>query len=156
MSDESAEQGEKPDTPGRWGHQREGAEGEEREAEFSRRIGMKAARKLRARRAQDREAQTAWSGLGMMGLVGWGVSVPTLLGAALGIWLDQQFPREHSWTLTLLFAGLLIGCLNAWGWVAREERITRRRDGQEAGEQQEGISKPESGSTRRSKGGSKE
>lgn len=155
MSDEPAERRAKPDAQRRRGRQHERTEGEEREAEFSRRIGMKAARKLQARRAQDREAQTVWSGLGMMGLVGWGVSVPTLLGAALGIWLDQQFPGKHSWTLTLLFAGLLIGCLNAWCWVAREERITRRRDGQEAGEQQEGISKPESGSTRRSKGGNK-
>lgn len=100
------------------------------EPEFSRRIKVKAARKLRARQAQDRGTETVWSGLGMIGLVGWGVSVPTLLGAALGIWLDRRFPGEHSWTLTLLFAGLVIGCLNAWRWIAREERITRK-DGEQ-------------------------
>jgi ATP synthase protein I len=104
----------------------------EGEPEFSRRIKVKAARKLRAREAQGRDAETAWSGLGMIGLVGWGVSVPTLLGAALGIWLDRRFPGEHSWTLTLLFAGLVIGCLNAWRWITREERITRKDEEQKA------------------------
>jgi ATP synthase protein I len=33
-----------------------------------------------------------WFGLGMMGLIGWSVAVPTLLGAALGIWLDNRYP----------------------------------------------------------------
>ena len=103
----------------------------EGESKFSQHVKVKAARKLRARQAQGREAETVWSGLGMVGMVGWGVSVPTLLGAALGIWLDRQFPGTHSWTLTLLFAGLLIGCLNAWRWINREERITRE-EGAEA------------------------
>ena len=42
----------------------------------------------------------------MMGLIGWSVAVPTLLGAALGLWLDQHHPGKHSWTLALLVAGL--------------------------------------------------
>lgn len=107
-------------------------ESEGREPEFSRRIKVKATRKLQARQGQGRDKETAWSGLTMIGLVGWGISVPTLLGAALGIWLDRQFKGEHSWTLTLLFIGLLIGCLNAWRWITREERITRKEEGREA------------------------
>ena len=43
----------------------------------------------------------------MMGLIGWSVVVPTLLGAALGIWLDKHHPGKHSWTLALLVAGLV-------------------------------------------------
>jgi ATP synthase protein I len=82
-------------------------------------VGAKAARKLRARR---NPAPGVWFGLGMMGLVGWSVVVPTLLGAALGIWLDKHRPGLHSWTLALLIAGLTIGCLNAWHWVAREDK----------------------------------
>jgi ATP synthase protein I len=144
--------GGKPDAQGGPGPQHEKAGREKREAEFSRRIKVKAARKVRARRTQDREAQIIWSGLGMIGLVGWGVSVPTLLGAALGIWLDRRFPGEHSWTLTLLFAGLLIGCLNAWRWVTHEERVTRIREGQETGECQERASKPETEAAEGNKG----
>lgn len=89
---------------------------------FIRQVGEKEKRKLKAQR---RVTQTVWSGLGMMGLVGWSVAVPTLLGAALGIWLDRRYPGVHSWTLTLLIIGLVIGCLNAWHWVAREERQIR-------------------------------
>ena len=92
---------------------------DEDRAAFSRQVGEKAARKLKARRHVTR---TVWHGLGMMGLVGWSVVVPTLLGAALGIWLDRHFPATHSWTLSLLFIGLLVGCLVAWHWVAKENK----------------------------------
>jgi len=85
---------------------------------FSREVGAKAARKLKARR---NPTQGVWLGLGMMGLIGWSVVVPTLLGAALGIWLDNRHPGKHSWTLALLVAGLVIGCWNAWRWVGKED-----------------------------------
>ena len=93
------------------------------ETDFSRQIGAKETRKLIAQR---KTLRTVWFGLGMMGLVGWSIAIPTLLGAALGIWLDKRYPGVHSWTLTLLIIGLVAGCLNAWHWVAREDRAIRR------------------------------
>jgi ATP synthase protein I len=89
---------------------------------FSRQVGAKAARKLKARR---NSTPGVWFGLGMMGLIGWSVVVPTLLGAALGIWLDNRHLGSHSWTLALLVAGLAIGCFNAWHWVAKEDKAMR-------------------------------
>lgn len=86
---------------------------------FAEQAGTKAARKLKARRDAT---QGVWFGLGMMGLIGWSVAVPTLLGAALGLWLDARHPGTHSWTLALLVAGLAIGCLNAWHWVAKQDK----------------------------------
>lgn len=85
-------------------------------------VGAKAARKIKARR---NSSQGIWFGLGMMGLIGWSVVVPTLLGAALGVWLDKHHPGGRSWTLALLVAGLAIGCFNAWLWVAKEDRAMR-------------------------------
>lgn len=85
-------------------------------------IGGKAARKLKARRRGD---SGVWFGLGMMGLIGWSVVVPTLLGAALGIWLDAHHPGNHSWALALLVAGLVLGCVSAWHWVAKEEKAMK-------------------------------
>jgi ATP synthase protein I len=93
--------------------------------EFSQRVGAKAARKLKAQR---RVAQTVWTGLGMMGMVGWSVAVPTLLGAALGLWVDKHYPGAHSWTLMLMAIGLGLGCLTAWHWVAREGREIREQE----------------------------
>ena len=95
------------------------------ETEFSHQVGKKAARKLRAQR---HVTQTVWSGLGMMGLVGWSVVVPTLLGAALGLWVDKHYPGSHSWTLMLLAIGLGLGCFNAWHWVAKEDREIRKQE----------------------------
>jgi len=94
-------------------------------ADFSRQIEAKAARKLKAQR---HVTQTVWSGLGMMGLVGWSVAMPTLLGAALGLWLDDRYPGGHSWTLALLAAGLVLGCFNAWHWVDKEGREIRKQE----------------------------
>jgi len=88
---------------------------------FAGEVGIKANRKLKARKS----TQGVWFGLGMMGLIGWSVVVPTLLGAALGIWLDKHHPGKHPWTLALLVAGLAVGCLNAWHWVAKEDKAMR-------------------------------
>jgi len=95
------------------------------ETEFSHQVGEKAARKLKAQR---HVTQTVWSGLGMMGLVGWSVVVPTLLGAALGLWIDKHYPGSHSWTLMLLAIGLGLGCVTAWHWVAKENREIREQE----------------------------
>ena len=90
-------------------------------------IGANAARKLKARR---NPSASVYFGLGMMGMVGWSVVIPTLLGTALGVWLDKRHPGAHSWTLALLVAGLALGSLNAWHWVAKEGRAMREEEGE--------------------------
>lgn len=92
---------------------------ESKPSTFSRKVGATVARKLKARR---NPSPGVWYGLGMMGLIGWSIALPTLLGVALGAWLDSQKLGERSWTLALLVAGLTIGCLNAWLWVAKEAK----------------------------------
>ena len=89
---------------------------------FAEDVGAKERRKLWARR---KPAPGVWFGIGMMGLIGWSVCVPTLLGAALGLWLDGHYGGPRSWTLALLVAGLAIGCFNAWRWVAQEGQTMR-------------------------------
>ena len=90
---------------------------------LGKKVAPKEARKLRAKRHSDRGV---WFGLGMVGLIGWSVSVPTLLGAFLGLWLDRICPGGRSWTLALLVGGLVLGCWNAWYWVAKENKAIRQ------------------------------
>lgn len=85
--------------------------------EWSEEVGAKEARKVRARRTKDR---TLWVGLGMFGVIGWSVSVPTVIGILLGVWLDRRLPGSFSWTLALLLAGVTLGCFNAWYWIDQE------------------------------------
>lgn len=89
-------------------------------------VGPKADRKLKA---QQNVTHTVWLGLGMMGLIGWAVAIPTLIGVAIGIWLDRNYPATFSWTLMLLITGLFIGCLNAWHWVVKEHREIQAGEG---------------------------
>ena len=90
-----------------------------RNAPLSDEIGRRAERKQRAR--ENRRA-TTWFGLGMFGLVGWSVAIPTLIGIAVGLWLDARWPGLPSWTLTFLIIGVGLGCLNAWYWIKQESR----------------------------------
>ena len=89
----------------------------ENRQELERTVGAKEDRKIKARRERDR---SAWFGLGMFGLVGWSVAIPTLIGVALGWWIDHRFPGRYSWTLMLLIIGVILGCLNAWFWIKKE------------------------------------
>ena len=104
------------------------AENAAKKADFTLQVGLKTARKLKARRNLT---PGIWFGLGMMGVIGWSVVIPTLLGAALGIWLDNHYADQHSWTLALLIAGLTLGCFNAWYWVDKEQQAMRDKPDQE-------------------------
>lgn len=73
-------------------------------------VAAKQKRMLRARR----ERKGAWSAIAILGVIGWSVVMPTLAGVAAGIWLDNHYPETFSWTVSLLIAGLALGCGNAW------------------------------------------
>jgi ATP synthase protein I len=88
-----------------------------RQRRLVREVGRKTARRQRAEREPDR---SVWFSLGLFGLVGWSVVVPTLMGVALGVWIDGRWPGRISWTLTLLLGGIVLGCANAWRWIREE------------------------------------
>ncbi|MBD3291690.1 MAG: hypothetical protein GF393_02100 [Armatimonadia bacterium] len=92
-------------------------EQQRRQEKLARTLGEAEKRKVRARKRRE---ESIWFGLGTFGLVGWSVAIPTLIGLALGLWLDSAVPVGFSWTLTLLFAGIIMGCINAWYWISRE------------------------------------
>ena len=96
---------------------------------FNKKIKADTKRKLKAQKNKD---PGIWSGLGMMGLIGWSVAVPTLAGAALGVWLDNITSVDFSWTLTMIVLGLAAGCLNAWHWLSSEgKEIDKEQEDQD-------------------------
>ncbi|RFS20182.1 F0F1 ATP synthase subunit [Chitinophaga silvatica] len=85
---------------------------------FSEDIGRKEQRRMKAKRNK----QHVWSGFGLFGMIGWSVVTPTVLGAALGSWLDRKIPGQNSYTLACLIAGLCLGCFIAWNWIHKENK----------------------------------
>jgi ATP synthase protein I len=92
-------------------------------SDLAREVGRKEARILKGRRHKP---GSVLRGLGLLGLVGWSVALPTLLGAGLGMWIDAHYPGRYSWTMMLMCLGLVLGCLNAWYWMIREVRDIER------------------------------
>ena len=55
--------------------------------------------------------------LAQIGVLGWMIVTPTLLGVFLGRWLDGKFASGVFCTAPLLLAGLGLGCWSAWKWM---------------------------------------
>jgi ATP synthase protein I len=87
-----------------------------------------AARERRKLKSRAEKLQSVWFGLGMFGMIGWAVAVPTLIGTAVGLWIDSRWETPYSWTLMLLLTGVGLGCLNAWYWVQKESRDPEEED----------------------------
>lgn len=77
-------------------------------------------RQANRRRKRDPHGLGLWRGFAMFGRIGWTVAVPTLIGAALGAWLDSLLMPKESWILVFLLAGIGLGCINACRWLASE------------------------------------
>ena len=88
--------------------------------------GAVAVREKRKLRADKKKEETFWFGLGMFGLVGWSVAVPTLAGIFVGLWIDIKYSGRYSWTLMLMVIGLAVGCINAWVWISRQREAIRQ------------------------------
>jgi ATP synthase protein I len=95
---------------------------------FSKQVAAKEKRKLRALHDKNK---SVWFGLGMMGMVGWSVAVPSLLGAGIGLWLDKTYPQSFSWALSCLVLGMFSGILIAWYWVDKEDKEMHKNDSDE-------------------------
>ena len=55
--------------------------------------------------------------LGQIGVLGWIIVVPMLIGVFAGRWLDRTFNSGLFCTAPLLMLGLALGCFSAWKWM---------------------------------------
>ncbi len=55
--------------------------------------------------------------LGQIGVLGWTIVVPTLLGLALGRWLDHEFATGIFFSAPLIIIGVIFGFWSAWKWM---------------------------------------
>lgn len=74
----------------------------------------------RAERMQQTRNEPKYSplnGLGVFGVIGWSVALPTVAGAFLGMWLNRVAPQSFSWPMTLILGGAVVGAMVAWSWI---------------------------------------
>ncbi len=85
---------------------------------------LRAARQAFQREERGRETPEPSLGalLGQIGVLGWMIIVPMLLGLLLGRWLDRTFMSDPSgpqvfFSATFLMLGAAIGLSSAWQWM---------------------------------------
>jgi ATP synthase protein I len=71
----------------------------------------------RDQKAQDVPEPSLGARLGQIGILGWMVVIPALLGLWLGHWLDRRFDTGVFFAAPLLMAGAAIGLWLAWRWM---------------------------------------
>ncbi|MCB2078645.1 MAG: AtpZ/AtpI family protein [Novosphingobium sp.] len=57
--------------------------------------------------------------LGQIGVLGWTMIVPTLIGVLVGRWLDRSFHTGVFFSAPLLMLGAALGFWFSWRWMHR-------------------------------------
>ncbi|ABE35974.1 F0F1-ATPase subunit family protein [Paraburkholderia xenovorans LB400] len=78
--------------------------------------------RTRERRARDEPEPSLGNRLGQIGILGWSIVIPTLLGLAIGHWLDRHFGTGVFFSAPLLMIGAAFGLWSAWKWMHRQTR----------------------------------
>ena len=58
--------------------------------------------------------------VGQIGVLGWIIVIPSLVGMFAGRWLDRKFGTGIFWSAPLLLVGLGVGCWSAWKWMHKQ------------------------------------
>ena len=84
-------------------------------------VFLSAVQRRRQQKEQNERDNSFWASVGMMGTVGWSVSLPTVLGLLFGRWLDGRLDSGYVFMIFFMLVGLAAGSLIAWRLIS--ERI---------------------------------
>ena len=74
----------------------------------------------RERRFRDEPPRSFASRLGQIGVLGWAIVAPILLGVAIGRWLDAMLKSGIFFTAPLIMLGAAAGLWTAWRWMHQQ------------------------------------
>lgn len=57
-----------------------------------------------------------------IGMIGWSITIYTLIAMAVGVLLDSLWKSSNFWKLIFLMAGFITGWFNAWYWFNQEKK----------------------------------
>lgn len=75
--------------------------------------------RMQKSRDDNEPKYSSLSGLGVFGVIGWSIAIPTVAGAFLGMWLNKVAPQNFSWPIALILGGVVIGAIGAWRWIEK-------------------------------------
>lgn len=58
--------------------------------------------------------------VGQIGILGWIIVTPTLIGLFIGRWLDYTFGTGIFWSAALLMLGVTAGFWSGWRWMQKQ------------------------------------
>jgi len=58
--------------------------------------------------------------VGQIGVIGWTIVAPTLIGLFIGRWLDHRLGTDIFLSAPLLLLGVVVGCWSAWQWMHKQ------------------------------------
>ena len=58
--------------------------------------------------------------VGQIGVLGWIIVTPTLIGLFAGRWLDHRLGTGIFWSAPLMIAGVALGFWSGWKWMHRQ------------------------------------
>ncbi|MGJ4906367.1 AtpZ/AtpI family protein [Bradyrhizobium oligotrophicum] len=58
--------------------------------------------------------------VGQIGVLGWIIVAPTLIGLFVGRWIDRWLGTGIFWSAPLLLLGVAAGCWSAWRWMHQQ------------------------------------
>lgn len=61
--------------------------------------------------------------LGQIGILGWAITIPALIGLFAGRWLDRSFGTGVFFSAPLLMIGAGVGLWSAWKWMHRQTEL---------------------------------
>ncbi len=82
---------------------------------------LSGARRANARDVRHRAEKVppVASRLAQIGVLGWMIVMPMLIGVFLGAWLDGRYHTGLFYTAPLLMLGTGLGCWFGWRWMGR-------------------------------------
>ena len=94
----------------------QGTDGEDN-GEMENAVQLRRQREQLWRRSGER---SLWQNVSMIGALGWLIVTPTLLGVAIGRWLDWRFETGIFWSGALIMLGAAFGGYLAWRRIEKE------------------------------------
>lgn len=92
----------------------------EGEAEAELHDGMLDLVRRARRRRQEESEPSVIRFVGQIGVLGWIIVAPALIGLFAGRWLDARLGTGIFWSAPLMLLGVVIGCWSAWRWMHRQ------------------------------------